>query len=125
MRCCLCIAVLCLWSWPVAAQAPGVTGIIVDIAKDENTPTGSITVVDATGKSQKFVITQLTQFQILRGNQATQSSFLGEHKGEKALIVVQPGVTPPTAAGVQILLPPPPPPPPAGIIRPNPDKKHF
>jgi hypothetical protein len=124
MRCCICIIVLCLWALPAAAQVPGLTGIIVDISKDENTPTGSITVVDVTGKPQKFVVTQLTQFEILRGNQATPSSFLGEHKGEKAAIVVQPGVVPPTAARVQILLPPPPAVP-VGIVRPNPEKKHI
>lgn len=102
---------LCLAAWPLAsiAQPPGnkITGIITEIIKDENTPTGSITVVDSANKTFKAIITEATVFEIWRGDKFHEkSSFLGEHRGQKIEMSVVGPAKAPVAALVRILTPP-------------------
>src|SRR5438128_1771256 len=98
-------AALIVLAQPLPVQAQALQGVITEIIKDANTPTGSITVV-ANNKATKFVVTEATKFEIVRGKERRVSNFLHEHRGEKAAVAIVPNSNPPTAAVVDILLPP-------------------
>jgi hypothetical protein len=108
MRCILVLAFSIL-VWPASTEAQGpikATGIITKITKNENAPTGTITVVNAAGKAQTFLIAEQTVFEKVQGKTVNAASFLAEHQGQRVQITGQTGTKPPTANKVQILLPP-------------------
>ena len=84
---------------------PPIDGVITDISRSSDAPTGAIT-IDVKGKSMTFTVYEPTVFQILRGDVPHGSSFLHEHKGEKARIFPLAQSKPLDAAKVQILMPP-------------------
>lgn len=91
------------------AQSAPLKGQLTDVTKDENAPTGSVTVT-AGGKATKFVVDAGTKFEFVRGKEKKPTTFLAEHQGEQVAVVGRAGSNPPAAALVQIILPPPPPP---------------
>jgi hypothetical protein len=101
-------------------------GDLTNVTKDENTPTGTITLTVG-GKATTFLVDEATKFEFLRGTQHQPTSFLAEHRGEKAAVVPRPGNAT-SAALVQILLPAPPPPPPgppAHVVTSPPKPSHV
>jgi len=118
-----CILALAVTTQPLAAQP--VKGILTDVVKDQNTPTGSITVMDNNNKAVKFVVGEFTQFQIVRGAERRQTNFLAEHRGEMVAVFPLAKSNPVAAAKVDILLPAPPPPPAVHIVRTAPRVGHV
>src|SRR5207302_4101790 len=81
---------------PLAAQ--GVPqGIITEIVKDQNAPTGHVSLF-AGGRTLKFRVTEATQFETVRGDEVRATNFLEEHRGERAAIAGIANSNPLTAA---------------------------
>jgi len=91
---------------PGAQQPAAVEGNISQITRDESTATGSLTIVDDTGKSSSYTVGEDTIFELVRGTVVSPSNFLREHRGERARVFPVVNGEFQGALKVQILLPP-------------------